>query len=483
MKSFNKNKFNEHIRKLKSLRLVLILLITVLAMIPVAVCGGLLVSNYETAAVDEMIIEVSNQCNILSKDISRYSYLNDQNNSQVSAEINQLANTYSARILVIGSNFKILTDTYVYEENKNIISDEVIGAFKGNTTTNYNKSSGYVEITVPIYSSDSQSVNGVLIISFSDSRIMKLSDTLNDKREIISIVSLFIIMGCAFIVSGLIIRPLRKLNKAVTGISLGDYENRLKTNGLYETGQISASVNSLLDKVKTLDESRQEFVSNVSHELKTPITSIKVLADSLNSQEEVPNEIYKEFMQDIVEEIDREDKIINDLLSLVRMDRTAAVLNISIVDINELVELILKRLRPIAVKKNIELVLESFRPVVAEVDEVKITLAITNLVENAIKYNIPNGWVHVSINADHRYFYIKVSDSGIGIPAECKEHIFERFYRVDKARSRETGGTGLGLAITKNAVIMHRGVMKVYSKENEGTTFTVRIPLYYSKNV
>ena len=155
-------------------------------------------------------------------------------------------------------------------------------------------------------------------------------------------------------------------------------------------------------------------------------------------------------------------------------------LNIRQININELLETILKRLKPIADKKKIEVVLESFRPVSAEIDEMKLTLAISNLVENAIKYNRDEGWVRVSLNADHKYFYVKVMDSGIGIPEEDQAHIFERFYRVDKSHSREIGGTGLGLAIARNAVIMHRGSIKVYSSKGEGTTFTVRIPLTYA---
>ena len=184
-------------------------------------------------------------------------------------------------------------------------------------------------------------------------------------------------------------------------------------------------------------------------------------------------------MQDIAKEIDRENDIITDLLSLVKMDKSANDLNVKNVNINSLLELILKRLKPIAEKKNIELVLESFRPVNADVDEVKLTLAISNLVENAIKYNKDDGYVHVSLNADHKYFFVKVTDSGIGIPEEDQANIFERFYRVDKSHSREIGGTGLGLAITRNAVILHRGAIKVHSTEGEGTTFTVRIPLIY----
>ena len=184
-------------------------------------------------------------------------------------------------------------------------------------------------------------------------------------------------------------------------------------------------------------------------------------------------------MTDIAEEIEREDKIINDLLSLVKMDRTSADLNISEVDINALVELIMRRLRPIAKRRDVQLVYESLRPVTASVDEVKLTLALSNLVENAIKYNKEHGFVKVTLDADHQFFTVKVEDSGVGIPKEALEHIYERFYRVDKSRSREIGGTGLGLAITRSAILMHRGSIKVASIEGEGTDFTVKIPLKY----
>ena len=224
---------------------------------------------------------------------------------------------------------------------------------------------------------------------------------------------------------------------------------------------------------------RREFTANVSHELKTPITSIRVLADSLMGMEDAPAELYREFLSDISDEIDRESKIIDDLLTLVRADKSNAELNVATANLNGLLEQILKRLRPIAKKRNIELVFESIRQVSADVDEVKLSLALTNLVENAIKYNHEDGWVHVTLDADHKFFYVKISDNGIGISQEAQEHVFERFYRVDKARSRETGGTGLGLAITKSIVLMHQGAIKLQSREGEGTTFTVRIPLNY----
>ena len=157
---------------------------------------------------------------------------------------------------------------------------------------------------------------------------------------------------------------------------------------------------------------------------------MKVLADSLVMQENVPVELYQEFMTDIAEEIDRENKIINDLLTLVKLDKTDGILNVESVDINALLELLMKRLRPIARQQNIEVILESNRPVQAAVDEVKMTLALSNLVENAIKYNKENGWVRVILDADHQYFMIEVSDSGVGIPEESVAQIYERFYQA-----------------------------------------------------
>ena len=143
---------------------------------------------------------------------------------------------------------------------------------------------------------------------------------------------------------------------------------------------------------------------------------------------------------------------------------------------NDLLEMTLKRVKPLAQKKNIELLFESFRPVVAQIDEVKMTQVISNLVENSIKYNVEDGWVHVSLNADYQYFYIRVEDSGIGIPEEDLSRIFDRFYRADKARTREMGGTGLGLSIAKEILDQNKGSIDIRSELGKGTEVIIRIP-------
>lgn len=318
-----------------------------------------------------------------------------------------------------------------------------------------------------------------MLTSVSTDSIVDTSNRLKEQTFLMEVALSVMIAVLAYFSSSLLVRPLARVTQAIGQIQEGFIEEQIEVRDCLETELITDAFNDLFGRMKKLDDSRQEFVSNVSHELKTPLTSIKVLADSLLVQENVPVELYKEFMTDIAEEIDRENKIITDLLSLVKMDKTADNLNIELTDMNILLEAILKRLKPIAEKKNIELVFESMRLVSAEIDEVKLSLALSNLVENAIKYNNVNGWVKVSLDADHKFFTVSVEDSGIGIPEESLEHIFERFYRVDKSHSKEINGNGLGLAITRNAILMHRGAIKVRSVEGEGTKFFVKIPLNY----
>ena len=452
-----------------SIRFTAVIMILAASVVPLLAVRGIVVNSFLERQIKQLETKLLNTGNILSADIGKSGYFDRQYDDRINAQVEQLSYMYSGRIVVVASNYNVVKDTYVDQENKTLVSYEVNQAFHGIVTSSYDSKYGIIEITQPIYSSNGNNIIGVLMFAVPDTSI----------RENVRYIERFITSAIDVTFT---IMVLVALAEAIHGMTSGYMDKRLdEDKGLGEVCLISTEVNKLLERLKTLDDSRQEFVSNVSHELKTPITSIKVLADSLNTQQDVPNELYKEFMHDIVEEIDRESQIINDLLSLVRMDKTAAGLNLAPQNINELVEHVLRRLKPIAEEKNIELVLESFRPVVAEIDEVKITQVVTNLVENGIKYNVANGWVRVSVNADHKFFYLTVADSGIGIPDNCRDKIFERFYRVDKARSRQTGGTGLGLAITKTVVLMHKGAIRVYSKEGEGSTFTVRIPLTQAK--
>ncbi len=463
----------------KSLRARIVLLVILVGTIPALVLRGVVLSSFEKREVEVRTAEIQNQCTILCNQLSDVNYITGDMSEVLKSELVQMSNIYNGRVLVIDHDFRIQEDTYDMDKGKTIVSEDVIRCFKGKGTSNYDAKNRYIEVTSPIYDKGTEKAVGVMLISVSTDMISDSVEILDDRVIAVCLTIGMVAVILAFSAGFVMTRPFRRISDSIAAVTEGYEDDYLHENTYTETMLISDAFNKMLGRMKVLNDSRNEFVSNVSHELKTPLTSMKVLADSLLIQEDVPAELYKEFMGDLSEEIERENKIINDLLSLVKMDKTANTLNIKSENMNTLIEKILKRLRPIAATRNIELVFESFRPVTAEVDEMKLSLAITNLVENAIKYNKENGWVHVSLNADHKNCHIEVADSGIGIPQEAVEHVFERFYRVDKSHSREIGGTGLGLAIARSAVVMHRGAIRVYSQVGAGTTFTVRIPLIY----
>lgn len=472
-------KIKKQLTFFKSLRFRIMVLLVVIGILPCLITERFIVRSYEKQAVEMRKINVKNQCDILGNQLMKEGYLRYQQSEIINKELSLLSTIYNGRILVINQSGRIVKDTYGIDEGKYALSEEVIQCFEGEDTSCYDKENAYIEQTIPLTDEQTKQIEGVMLVSTFTGEIVDSIAVLEHRGGLLMLAICVIVLGLGFVLSKVLVKPFSRVGKAIEELTDGYLDEEISVPDYTETEMISSVFNKMLRRMKVLDDSRQEFVANVSHELKTPMTSIKVLADSLAGQENVPVELYQEFMQDIAVEIDRENQIITDLLSLVKMDKKASELNIEKVNINELMENILKRLKPIADKKKVELVLESYRPIVAEIDEVKLSLALTNLVENGIKYNVEDGWVHVTLNADHKYFYVSVADSGIGIPKESIDRIFERFYRVDKSHSREIGGTGLGLAITRNAIVMHRGAIKVKSEEHKGTTFSVRIPLNY----
>lgn len=463
----------------RSLRFRILIILIILGIVPGVVVTCTMLHNYEDRAVSMLTETIQDQCGILSNLIIKENYLNDTSSQTVNSKLELFTNIYDGRVLLADRDFKIVGDTFHTEEGKTLLSSLAVQCFRGEEAVNYDKNNQVLELSVPVQSPDVRQIQGVMLVTVSAAEIADTLAELEQKGVMLIGIIVVLAIFLSWLLSTILVKPLARVTKSIEDLTDGVLDGEISVPDYTETELITDAFNKMVNRMKILDESRQEFVSNVSHELKTPLTSMKVLADSLVGQQGVPEELYQEFMGDITAEIDRESKIITDLLSLVKMDKKAADVNITHMDINQLLEDILKRLRPIADKRNIDLILDCFRPVEADVDEVKFTLAISNLVENGIKYNVDDGWVRVSLDADHKYFYVTVADSGMGIPEDSIERIFERFYRVDKSHSKEIGGTGLGLAITKSSIAMHHGVIKVFSREGEGTTFSVRIPLSY----
>ena len=468
-------------RYLKSLQFRIFIILCVVGIVPILLMKMSILKNYQDQSLIQRGKMLQNQCENFADRMGDSLQGEELQLDGFETEMEQLATLYNGRMVVVNDEFKVIKDTFNLDEGKTLVSREVIQCFKNETSLTHDGEYKFIELALPIRESVNKQVIGALVISSETADIVENREELSRKVFVLQSVLMLVVLVTAFYLSRYLVKPFARVTKSLEKVSGGFLDGDLMILDYTETREMSEAYNQMLARMKTLDDSRQEFVSNVSHELKTPITSMKVLADSLLMQEDVPAELYREFMGDIAEEIERENKIINDLLSLVKMDKKAADVNIQSTNINELIELIMKRLRPIAQKRNIELTLDSYKPVIAEVDETKLTLALSNLMENAVKYNKDGGWVRISINTDHKYFYVKVEDNGIGIPKEDQEHIFERFYRVDKSHSREIGGTGLGLAIARSGILMHHGIIKVYSEEGEGTTFTVRVPLAYQE--
>lgn len=434
---------------------------------------------YKRRLKTELLDSLQSRTVLLAQTLSFYDMDLNTSDTTISTDIDEMASFIQGRIMVVSRDYKILKDTYVLKQDDYLISPDVMAVMEQREASVSRIRGNYAEIIYPIQ--DDDQVIGVIISTADVISSNQRFYYLYNEIFIVFLLLFLLDIGVAVLIGVRSMRGINAVNEQLYHMTLGNLQDKMEERGFKESRYLARNYNDLLDKFSDADQSRNEFVSNVSHELKTPIASMKVLAESLTQNEGAGVEDYREFMTDIISEIDRETKIINDLLTLVKTDNRETGMNFAETNMNQMLDSVIHTVEPLAKLRNIEISFENFRDVTADVDEVKLNLAISNLVENAVKYNVENGWIHVSLNADHKFFYIKVADSGVGIPDDAKEKVFERFYRVDKARSRDTGGTGLGLSITRGIINGHGGTIKVYSESGKGTTFSVKIPLRQEK--
>ncbi len=315
---------------------------------------------------------------------------------------------------------------------------------------------------------------GILLYASPIQDVVDSIAVINQRIALIFVVFAVAVGLISLFVSGWLTRPVVLLTNAMRHVGAQGYGERVPVHGKGELARLAEAFNIMSEKLENHDRVRNEFVSNASHELKTPLSSMKILAESMLYQEPDPK-IALEFFADINHEVDRLTHIINDLLGLVQVENSERALNIAEMDYAALVRRVIKRLMPLAKQKGIRLE-SKVVPVTVEADELRIEQVVSNLIDNALKYT-EKGSVAVTLKVDGTFAVLAVHDTGIGIPKESISRLFERFYRVDKARSRDTGGTGLGLSIVERIVSMHDGYIHVDSVEGKGTTFTVRLPL------
>ena len=300
------------------------------------------------------------------------------------------------------------------------------------------------------------------------------------KRNSLIITVLLALLGgvVTYFISGHALRPIREFSDKIEEVQAQNLsDSRIEENNVKELNQLGISYNKMLERLSDAFEIQRQFTANAAHELRTPLALMQVQLDLYNSASHPGNDA--DTLQTIKMVTEQNDKLNRMVKTLLDMSELQSVGRDDKIILDAIVEEVLADLEPLAVEKNIKLIGKCEDATMIGSD-ILIYRLVYNLVENAIKYNHPLGQVTVTAYQRNKHVYLSVEDTGSGIPKELRERVFEPFFRVDKSHSREIGGTGLGLAIARNAVIVHRGSIKVYSAEGEGTTFTVRIPLIYA---
>jgi len=370
-------------------------------------------------------------------------------------------------------------DRYARPEKTPNILSAMVGedSFKGSSRADY------MDVAVPIVSDDGEASFVVYII---DNKQIVLS--LN--KEIYAIILEAVLIGFAIaaaitlIISKTLLSPIQGMTKAAEAMADGDFSKKISVESEDEIGilartfnDMAAQIQTMLEELKKSEKLRREFVANVSHELRTPLTNIRSYAETISEDREIPQDTEEEFLRVIINESDRMTKIVQDLLELSRFDSGASELHIERFSLEQSLRDVQAAVALDARKRShtINLELEWKLPEI-EGDRARIEQVLMNIISNALKYTQDGGTIGISSGSSEREVWVRIEDTGMGIPQEDLEHIFERFYRVDKARSRESGGTGLGLSIAKEIVSKHGGDITIDSKPGIGTSVTVRFP-------
>ena len=318
---------------------------------------------------------------------------------------------------------------------------------------------------------------GALVLVTSVQDTVDSLTSMRDQMLGVFLLALAVVLILAGVISRIVTRPVKELSAGIERMSKGDYQHRVHVPGKGEMAQLAAAFNQMSEQVHNLDEARNQFVSNASHELKTPLATIKILVESMMYQDDMDPQLCREFLGDIDREIDRLSSVVGDLLTLVHIDSHKLRLRREMMLLADTVRESVSRLTPLAKKRGQTIKTEIADNCEMFADPGKLAQVCYNIIENAIKYTPDGGAITVTLRRMGRDAVLEISDTGVGIPEEDLPHVFDRFYRVDKARSRDTGGTGLGLSIVQQIVRLHAGSVTVSSQPGKGTTFTVQLPV------
>lgn len=439
----------------------------------------LVLLNFYCSHISQMLFYQSKEtsmiekCQLAANDIATLEVINGPGISQILSQMDSLKVT---RMLVTDHTGKALYDSIQLGADKYAMLPEILTALEGNDvfTSRYHDGAITSRAATPIVYYGS--IIGCVYMTEYDTALGALIQSLQITVLRITAMLEIVLILFAVVFSNTFSRRMRKIMRSMRIIQEGDYSHKVEMGGNDELTVLGNEFNDLTERLRNSEQKRARFVSDASHELKTPLASIKLLSDSI-LQNDMDLDTVREFVGDIGNEADRLNRMTSKLLSLTKLDGRTDTES-EIIYMAPTIRRVVRMLTPMARQAEISIEVDCSQDSPVLILEDDLYQIVFNLMENGIKYNIAGGKLMVKLLRREDNALLTVTDTGSGIPQDAIPHLFERFYRVDKARARATGGSGLGLAIVRSIVQKNRGEITVESVLDQGTTFTVSFPAF-----
>lgn len=416
--------------------------------------------------------------NVIAGTAQDYLYRRDRNARLLAQDF---GTQVKARVLLLDREGGVFVDSFnePWLEEQKLTYKEVESALSGKGSAarihQLQQDQWALYVAVPV--TREKEIIGAVMLSTDVNDIYQSLSLIRAKLIVFSLTGASAALLVSLWLAGALTKPVKELTRAAENMAAGDLHQRVKVKGNDEISQLGSAFNTLSERLEKVDRARTDFITNASHELKSPLGSMKALAESMIFSMEDGVETYKEVLRDIDNEIDRLGKLVQELLYLMRLEEEGETLLREEISVGEIIEEVVSRLSAKARLNRVTLTYEADNTLNWLLDRELSVRILYNLVDNAINYSPASaGKVHVRGKAAGQELVLQVCDNGEGIPEEDLLNIFDRFYRVDKARARETGGTGLGLSIVQQGVKLHGGRITVKSKRGTGSIFTITLP-------
>ena len=439
----------------------------------------LLLNTYPLLVSEDLVFrskETTMQGNV-SVMVYSLSGLDKLNPENVSAAMAVVEETGLSRVLVTDSAGLVLYDTResLGAVGKYTFYSEIVQALEGYDAFScaYRDGAFRSRAASPVLYQN-RIIGSVDAYEYDTEQAALLKGLQSNLLKLSGIIALSVVV-LSFFLSRMLTRKIGLLLTGIRRVREGAYEHRTHIPGRDEIAQIGEEFNSLTDRLQTTETMRRRFVSDASHELKTPLAAIRLLTDSILQTDNMDMETVRDFVTDIGSEAERLSRITEDLLRLTRLD-SDQLDKPELVEVAPVLEQVMRMMSLLAQEKGTELIYQAAEGCLMLATRGEVHQVIYNLVDNAVKYSGSHGKVHVELRREAHTVVLTVADNGPGIPEEDLPRVFERFYRVDKARSRAAGGTGLGLSIVQNTVMKRGGTVTAANRPEGGAVFTVRWP-------